>query len=157
MKTGREVKKVQSKDIEDTKAFAEFFVDFIEKEPESTGATIVSLCGDLGSGKTAFTKIFARILGVTDIVTSPTFILERIYKLPPGKKFRHLIHIDAYRLDSTKELQHLGFEDLVKDYSNLIIIEWPERVKELIPSTAYTITFTHTIPGEREITFCVPV
>src|SRR3989338_3678065 len=78
-----------------------------------SGATVVGLSGDLGSGKTSFVQGVANALGVSEHVTSPTFILERIYKLSVPKPstydlvpntFSHLVHIDAYRLDSASEL-----------------------------------------------------
>src|SRR3989338_7645376 len=62
------------------------------------GATFVTLQGELGAGKTAFTQAVARALDVTETVTSPTFVLEKIYLLN-GRQFKRLIHIDAYRLE----------------------------------------------------------
>src|ERR1700754_3179272 len=67
--------------------------------PSAQGATLVTLTGELGAGKTTFTQSLARALGVTDTVTSPTFVLEKIYSLPDSTQgFTRLVHIDAYRL-----------------------------------------------------------
>ena len=96
------------------------------------GATVIGLSGDLGSGKTAFTQAIARELGISEPVTSPTFVLEKIYKLA-DQKFGRLVHVDAYRLESGEELLKLGFAELLSDKNNLIIIEWVERVKEILP------------------------
>src|SRR4051812_40158014 len=94
-------------------------------------ATVIGLSGDLGSGKTTFTQSIAKALGVTENVTSPTFVIEKIYSLKNPStltelNFEHLIHIDAYRLESSRELLNLGWHDIVLDPKNLILIEWPE-------------------------------
>jgi tRNA threonylcarbamoyladenosine biosynthesis protein TsaE len=95
-------------------------------------ATIVGLYGDLGAGKTAFAKALAKVLGVEDSVTSPTFVIEKIYELK-NQKFKHLIHIDAYRLEREEELLRLGWGEIISDQENLILIEWPERVSGIMP------------------------
>src|SRR5579863_2270406 len=77
--------------------------------PKQSDATLVTLSGELGAGKTAFVKAAAKALGVEEVVNSPTFVLEKIYALPAGGAFRRLIHMDAYRLESGAELAPLGF------------------------------------------------
>ncbi|PIR84163.1 tRNA (adenosine(37)-N6)-threonylcarbamoyltransferase complex ATPase subunit type 1 TsaE [Candidatus Kaiserbacteria bacterium CG10_big_fil_rev_8_21_14_0_10_51_14] len=116
--------------------------------PKASGATLVTLRGELGAGKTTFVQGVAKALDVGEVVTSPTFVLEKIYKLE-GKKFTHLVHIDAYRLKGAHELEHLGWEELLKDSGNLIVLEWPERVAEAIPEGAIRITFD--IAGDGRI------
>lgn len=116
-----------------------------------SGATVVALKGDLGSGKTAFTKALAKGLGVSESVLSPTFVIEKIYKLPAGKNFNHLIHIDAYRLESANELRSIGWDEILSDAKNLIVIEWPEKVKGLIPKDAREIKFKFIDDKTREI------
>ncbi len=105
-------------------------------------ATLITLSGELGAGKTAFTKAAALALGVDDTVTSPTFVLEKIYLLPEGQAFRRLIHIDAYRLEKGSELASLGFDELMQDAQNLIFLEWPEKVNEALPEPAVEISFS---------------
>lgn len=104
------------------------------------GATLVTLSGELGAGKTAFTKAVARALGVTDIVNSPTFVLEKIYALSDGRPFKRLIHIDAYRLEKGRDLVPLGFEELVQDPQNLILLEWPEKIADALPAPTARIS-----------------
>jgi tRNA threonylcarbamoyladenosine biosynthesis protein TsaE len=111
-----------------------------------TGATVVTLSGELGAGKTTFAQKLARELGVEEHVTSPTFVLEKIYRLN-GRQFERLVHIDAYRLESSRELEVLGFKELLDDPKNLILLEWPERVPELVPKDAISIRFD--ITGEE--------
>ncbi|MFI5260272.1 MAG: tRNA (adenosine(37)-N6)-threonylcarbamoyltransferase complex ATPase subunit type 1 TsaE [Candidatus Paceibacteria bacterium] len=110
--------------------------------PNQGGATLVTLTGELGAGKTAFTKAVASALGVAEVVTSPTFVLEKIYLLPPGKPFKRLIHIDAYRLESGGDLAPLGFDEFMEDTDNLILLEWPEKVADelLVPTMRIRIT-----------------
>lgn len=121
------------------------FAKSIRALPRGEGALIVGLDGELGSGKTAFTQDLARALGVRERVTSPTFVVMKIYSLPPRRAqgFRHLVHIDAYRLVKPHDLLALGLVPLLKDSENLIIIEWAERVRKLIPQNAVVIHFRH--------------
>lgn len=141
--------KILSKSLNDTENTAR---EFVEKEfvKNSKGALVVGLYGDLGSGKTAFTQAVAKYLGVKETVTSPTFVIEKIYKLENGN-FDHLIHIDAYRLESGKELIHLGWEEISKNPKNIIFIEWPERVAEILPKDIKKIRFTFANENTREI------
>ena len=118
-----------SKSLEETRELARDFLAGLSVN--NAGATVIGLSGDLGSGKTAFTQALARELGISEPITSPTFVLEKIYKLA-NQKFAKLIHIDAYRLESGEELLKLGFAELLQDKNNLIIIEWVERVKEIL-------------------------
>ena len=109
--------------------------------PSQRGATLVTLSGELGAGKTAFTKAVASVLGVEETVNSPTFVLEKIYKLgSEASKFKRLIHIDAYRLESGSDLAPLGFDELMKDTGNLILLEWPEKVADALPTPAVKIS-----------------
>ena len=112
-------------------------------------ATLVTLSGELGVGKTTFVKAAARSLGVEEVVTSPTFVLEKIYLLPEGKRFKRLIHIDAYRLEKGDELAPLGFDELMQDATNLVFLEWPEKVKEALPVPAAHISLT--VQGDSRI------
>ena len=107
--------------------------------PRSHGATVVALSGDLGAGKTTFAQGIARALGVEEQVTSPTFVIEKIYSLQ-NQKFARLIHIDAYRLKDSHELEVLGWKEVSADPENLIIIEWPENISGLVPETAHRVS-----------------
>lgn len=110
--------------------------------PKKTGATVVALSGDLGAGKTTFVKGFARSLGVTEHITSPTFVIMKIYDLE-NQQFDRLIHMDAYRLKGMKHLNVLGWNDFVSDPHNLIVVEWPEKIEGAIPAGAYSLTLSH--------------
>ncbi len=115
---------------------------FVGSLPSGEHATLVTLSGELGAGKTAFVKAVARALGVEEVVTSPTFVLEKIYLLPEGKTFKRLVHIDAYRLEKGDSLSALGFDELLQDAGNLVFLEWPERVEGALPAPRARISFT---------------
>lgn len=121
--------------------------------PRAEGATLVTLSGDLGAGKTAFTKAVAAALGVTETVTSPTFVLEKIYALPSGAAFKRLMHIDAYRLEGGRELPPLGFDESMRDPSNLILLEWPEKVQDALPEPTVTITLSVSADASRTLIY----
>ncbi len=117
---------------------AERFCAALSLRPKD--ATVIALSGELGAGKTTFAQAIAKALGVEEAVTSPTFVIEKIYALQ-GQKFQQLIHIDAYRLKGAHELEVLGWKGLCADPGNLILLEWPERVEGLIPRDAIRIRF----------------
>lgn len=125
------MKKAITKSLEETRNFAKEWLFSLPQRPDEA-TIVVGLYGNLGSGKTTFTQAVAKELGITESVTSPTFVIEKIYETN-YPQFKRLIHIDAYRLDSGKELQDLNFEELVENQNNLIIIEWPENIKEILP------------------------
>ncbi len=137
-----------SKSLEETRAVAEGFLEGLKKGER---ATVVALSGELGSGKTAFSQFVGDILGVKETMQSPTFVLMKIYPIE-YKGFKNLIHIDAYRLEKESELLHLGWEEIIKEPENLILIEWPERVNEIIPLDAQKISFAHINTDTRSIT-----
>lgn len=122
------------------------------KSIKSNTATVVTLEGDLGTGKTTLTQELALILGVKENVISPTFVIMKKYKVK-DKIFQYLIHIDAYRLNKASELVNLGWEEILKDKTNLIILEWPSRVPECIPEGACQIELSHESEDTRTIKF----
>ncbi|XKT75317.1 MAG: tRNA (adenosine(37)-N6)-threonylcarbamoyltransferase complex ATPase subunit type 1 TsaE [Patescibacteria group bacterium UBA2103] len=120
-------------------------------EKDSEHATLLTLKGDLGVGKTAFTKELANILGIKEHITSPTFVLAKQYKLE-DQKFDQLIHIDAYRLEEGEDLNPINFKEMLEDSHNLVVLEWPERVASALPEWQKEITIT--LDGEkRNITY----
>ncbi len=103
----------------------------LERWGAAERAFVVGLSGDLGAGKTTFVQVLAKELGVHETITSPTFVIQKTYPLKQ-QKFARLVHIDAYRLTNTDELEALGFRALRDDPGNLIVVEWPERVSEIL-------------------------
>ncbi len=122
--------------------------------PNALHAQVFAFSGELGAGKTTFTQAFAEALGIHEPVTSPTFIIYKIYDLPEQVLFERLIHADAYRLENKEELTTHGFATLLSDIQNIIIIEWPEKVSGLLDSVPHTkISFAVIGPDERTITY----
>ncbi len=157
--------RILSKSLEDTEKIAESFLEKASMNFYEDEATIVGLYGDLGSGKTTFTKSIAKFLGITEDITSPTFVIEKIYPIRNNEtssisngtsdiehtNFKKLIHIDAYRLENPKELLMLEWEHIAIDPHNLILIEWPEKVREILPENHLKVFFKFISETEREI------
>lgn len=120
--------------------------------PESRHATLVTLSGELGAGKTTFAQAIARTLGVEGSVTSPTFVIQKVYVLPEGR-FARLIHIDAYRLKELKELNAIGFGELMSKPENLVLLEWPERVPGVLDLSSLNIVIEALPDGTRQLTY----
>lgn len=115
------------------------------------GAKVLALHGDLGAGKTAFVKALGEVLGVKETITSPTFVILKIYPLDENHDFESLAHIDAYRIETLDEMRPLRFAELLEEEKTLVCIEWAEKIAPLLP--AHTVHLTLTIKGEgREIT-----
>ncbi|MBP9817119.1 MAG: tRNA (adenosine(37)-N6)-threonylcarbamoyltransferase complex ATPase subunit type 1 TsaE [Candidatus Pacebacteria bacterium] len=121
--------------------------------PTPGAATLITLSGELGAGKTAFTQAVAKAYGVSESVTSPTFVLEKVYTLPAESGFAHLIHIDAYRLESAEELKVLGWDSLLKEEGNLILLEWPEHVASALPKASVAIRLVPQADGSRLMSY----
>lgn len=145
-----------SKNLKDTRKIAHALVDAV-LQIEHSGALVIGLMGNLGAGKTTFTQSLAQNFGIKESILSPTFVLMKIYtirKKAAGAAFRHLVHIDCYRIDSPGELDHLGFKHLLKDKDAIIVIEWAERIKNILPKDTLWIKFRHgKKPSERIISY----
>jgi tRNA threonylcarbamoyladenosine biosynthesis protein TsaE len=147
--------KVITRSVRKTQKVAAALAKEILKTSRRRQALVLALEGNLGSGKTTFVQGFARALGIKENVLSPTFVLIKAYPMIGSRTshhFRHLVHIDCYRLESPKDLLHLGFWELLKDKDAIILIEWADRVRKLIPQDAIRIKFKHGHnPHERII------
>ena len=120
--------KYTSKSAEDTMTIAENI------ESEKFPNMVICLEGELGSGKTVFTKGFAKALGIEDTITSPTFTIIKEYlngELP-------LYHMDVYRLEETEE--NIGVTDYFSK-GGVTIIEWSDIIKDKLPSERLVIKF----------------
>lgn len=115
------------------------------------GGDIVFLHGDLGAGKTVFTKGIAKALGLKpQSVNSPTFVLMNFYegKLP-------LYHFDLYRLEDPKELKSVSFDEYFYG-EGISVIEWPERLGEFAPKKFWRVELTHQGGDKRRVCISYP-
>jgi tRNA threonylcarbamoyl adenosine modification protein YjeE len=116
---------------------------------------IVSLEGDLGTGKTFLVRELARAFGYTQHVTSPTFVLQKLYELPPNERgIDLLVHYDVYRLESYDELWGIGFEELPS--SAVTLVEWGNRFADFFPPTCWRISLTFVDETRRNVTIQGP-
>jgi tRNA threonylcarbamoyladenosine biosynthesis protein TsaE len=166
------MKEIITNSFEETQELARKFIGDILSMSQKTGKTIIlALEGDLGSGKTTFTQGLARGFGVKDNLASPTFVLIKEYKirivgkilrqklhearkgLLQGASFRSLFHIDCYRLNKPWQMQELGFEEIINNPQNIVVIEWPEKIAEILPEDAIKIKFEFIDENKRKIVF----
>lgn len=135
--------------IKSEQEMIDFGTDFAKKliHPQSS-ATIIELIGDVGSGKTTFTRGLAMGLGVTDPVTSPSFTISKSYALHTGG---NLIHYDFYRLPDPGLMSDDLYENL-QNPKNIIVLEWSKSVADILPDDHTTITITYTPDNFREVT-----
>ena len=111
---------------------------------------IIALSGNLGAGKTVFVQGFAQGLKITEKIISPTFVLIREHKVPNTRQI--LYHIDLYRLEENAEVKELGIEDLLKNSENIVIIEWADKIKNLLPRNTIYINIEKLEGDLRKIT-----
>ena len=104
---------------------------------ETPPGSVIALIGDLGSGKTTFTKGFARQMGIKDHVTSPTFKLVSEYK---GEKYV-LNHIDAYRMEGAIDFLNIGGEEYLISKNSITIIEWGDLLIDLLSEDTIIVYF----------------
>ena len=114
---------------------------------------LVCLYGDLGSGKTTFVQGLAKKLGVKEEVRSPSFNLIREYKINSKKlsSFKYLVHIDCYRLNSNKDFKSVDVKEYWQNKRNLVVIEWAEKVKSILPKQRLDLEFFHVDQNKRMI------
>jgi tRNA threonylcarbamoyladenosine biosynthesis protein TsaE len=108
---------------------------------------LLLLAGDLGAGKTAFAQGFARGLGVTDQVVSPTFTISRQYE---GTTLT-LNHLDVYRLDHLQEAVDLGLSELIDDDSGVTLIEWGDVVIPTLPADFLEVRLAYGFDDDERL------
>jgi tRNA threonylcarbamoyladenosine biosynthesis protein TsaE len=133
-----------------TKRIARNLAKEILKKGPREKAVVVALMGELGSGKTVFAQGFAKALGVKENILSPTFVIERVYEIK-NKKFRRFIHIDAYRINDCNEVIALDWKEIIADGKNIVLVEWAEKLKNIVPEFYYLVRFEHRGGNQRSI------
>ena len=115
---------------------------------------VIALYGDLGSGKTTFVKGLARGLRIKKRIVSPTFIFVRPYiinRQPTTDNRQLLYHIDLYRIDKLEDARGLGLEEIFSDSNNIVVIEWAERIKQILPEKRTDIYFKYLDENKRKV------
>ena len=153
------MKKFVSNDHGESKKFARDLADNLMSRSRldiGGGALVLALAGDLGSGKTTFARAFAGALGVKEKVKSPTFIIFRKSKIIPltagqNSKFRYFYHFDVYRINSEKEILNLGWEEIISNPKNIVLVEWADKIENILPKNSIKINFKHLKGDKREM------
>lgn len=120
----------------------------------SDKAVVIALEGDLGSGKTNFVQGFAKHLGVKEKITSPTFVILKKFKIPfpcDAAGIKNLIHIDAYRSEKPEEIVALGWNDFINDPHNVILVEWADKIRNVLPKKYFLIKLKIVSEKERSL------
>lgn len=126
-------------------------------------ATLITFSGDLGAGKTTLIQEIAKELAIKEVLQSPTFTIYKTYSISQNSEssphpeplstsvekgvgsypWKYLVHGDMYRLDHSDEMKLLGWDQLISDPENLVCIEWPEKIADIIPEWAARVTLEH--------------
>ena len=155
---------ITTKSVEETKKIGKKFAQKLME------GGVVCLFGELGSGKTSFTQGLAEGLGIKRRVNSPTFIIMRSYEIPllfepqreltrrnfspsadGSKNKRFFYHLDLYRIASERDVEGLGIKEILEDSTNIIVIEWAERIEKILPEKRTNIYFNYLSDDQRSI------
>lgn len=117
------------------------------------GGELVALYGNLGGGKTTFVQGLAIGLGIKRRIISPTFIIIRSYKTLINKKNKNFFHVDLYRTETLDDLRGLGIDEIIDNSNNIIVVEWAEKMKDLLPRKRIDIYFEYLDENKRKIEF----
>ena len=148
-----------TKNAQETIEYGELFAQKLK------GGEIIALTGNLGSGKTTFVQGLAKGLKIKDNITSPTFVILKEYTfrhaiLRPKSnlrgrilwsKIKKLIHIDAYRIDNINDIKSVGIEDYLYRQDVIMVIEWADKIKEILPKNIININFKAVVNGSNEL------
>jgi len=116
------------------------------------GGEVLALSGNLGAGKTIFAKGLAAGLGVKEIITSPTFVIMKVYFLPKAEnKIKNFVHIDCYRVSEPEAIEAIGAKEYFNRQDSIVLIEWAERIKKILPEKFIKIKISIVKNNQREI------
>ena len=141
-------KEIITNTFEDTQKIGEDFAQQLKP------GDVVLLYGDLGSGKTTFTQGLVKGLGIKKRIISPTFVIVRTYKIATSHQplaIRKLYHIDLYRTETENDLKGLGIEEILNDKEAIVVVEWPEKLRRMLPRKRWKIHFSYENENQRKI------
>jgi len=136
-----------------TKKLGGLLAKEILKSGPGKSPRVLALTGDLGAGKTNFIQGFAKGLEIKETISSPTFVIAKIYSLKKSAEFKNFYHIDCYRLKSGDDLALLGAKEIFSDPQNIVAVEWPKIVAGFLPKNALAINFEIIGKNSRRVAF----
>ncbi|OGN03600.1 MAG: tRNA (adenosine(37)-N6)-threonylcarbamoyltransferase complex ATPase subunit type 1 TsaE [Candidatus Yanofskybacteria bacterium RIFCSPHIGHO2_01_FULL_42_12] len=147
-----------SKSEKETQKIAGDLALKIMKNPSTRlRASVITLEGKLGAGKTTFVKGFAKALGIKAKIKSPTFVLMKKYPILPItynlKPKTCLYHLDCYRVRDHRDLITLDLKTIFNESRSIILIEWPERVSKILPKKLIKVHIDHVSESKRKISW----
>lgn len=134
-----------SHSVEETEKVANDLAEKLES------GEVICLYGELGAGKTAFVKGLAKKIGVKDRVISPTFNIIREHDVN-FKSIKKMYHIDIYRLEDLSEIKNIGIEEIFSESNMVVLIEWADKMKDLLPNKRIDVNLEVLGLNERRIT-----
>jgi len=150
------MKKFVSNNPEESRKFArDLAKEILTERRTENDALVLALTGELGSGKTIFAQAFAEALDVKEKIKSPTFIIFRKSKIADKKwrekGFENFYHFDVYRINNEKEILNLGWEEIISNPKNIVLVEWADKIENILPKNCVKINFKHLKGDKREI------
>lgn len=166
----------------ETKKLGENLAKKILEKGPGPKAFVIGLEGELGAGKTTFLQGFAKGLGVKEKILSPTFVIFKKFPIPPeesrqvgiygasnfqfpiknrnsqcpisgkNKIFKFFYHFDCYRIKSPKEILELGFKEIISEPENIVVVEWADIIKKILPFNTFLLNFEFIDEKKRKIT-----
>ncbi|MBR4883435.1 MAG: tRNA (adenosine(37)-N6)-threonylcarbamoyltransferase complex ATPase subunit type 1 TsaE [Bacteroidales bacterium] len=140
------IKKIRIADLQDIERAAVEFIQYISQSDAQSN--IFAFYGHMGAGKTTFVTAICKALGVEDTVNSPTFTIVNEYRAAKGFP---VYHFDFYRINKLQEAYEIGIDEYFSG-DGLCLIEWPEKIEELLPEDIIKVTITPQEDGSREVT-----
>ena len=124
--------------------------EFIENLEIGATATVLLLEGDLGAGKTTFTQELAKQMGFEEPVVSPTFVIQKRYeKYRIG--WKNKIQIEEKSIDGHRDIEKRDWKEWIKKPEKVVVVEWPDIIKEALPEDHYKLSFSHTSEETRTL------
>jgi len=120
-------------------------------EKPGKAAQVIALHGELGAGKTTFSKAFVRGLGSRARVLSPTFVLMKRHELKT-KHYNNVYHLDCYRVEGVEEIRILNWTEIITNPKNIVLVEWPTRITRMLPKKRTIVRLTHDTEKTRNCT-----
>jgi tRNA threonylcarbamoyladenosine biosynthesis protein TsaE len=143
-----------TKNTEETKALAgDLAKELRPRMKNADYAQLVCLWGELGAGKTTFVQGLAREMGIKGVVNSPTFLIMKKYILSGEWGGYNLFHFDCYRIEDPEEILNLGWREILENPKNIVLVEWPEKIIDILLSKKIDVEFAFIEDDVREINF----